>query len=263
MNVQSDLENTQGPETANQEQTSEAQQLVDLDGMSSFKFQGETYTPDQFAEFFQNSQKYGEASQYQQDHEKFLANVDVDIEKVLRDPSLQSSFESTYPKSFHKLLHRELSRTGQETGAQNVNQQPQQLPKELIDRLSKVDMMEQRLYQQDVQAASSKIDALLPPLLAKYEMADEDKVLIEAEKLLNRGQKVTDATWERLVREDHEKTQKRADKVYGAKLKAQIEKGKQGQDTGAGGITTGQAPPRRTMEQAREAMIAHMNGQKR
>ncbi len=264
MNLEQDVESTQGPDAgASNTEAPQTQAEIDLDGHSTFKYQGQTYTQDQFAEIVQGYSKFGEASKYMEEDQKYSANVLVDIEKVLQNPNLISTFKSTYPERYHAYLDRELSRAGQGQNSQNTQtnqqqQQSQQLPREVMDRLMKVDGLEQRLYQADVQAASAQIDATLPPLLAKYELADEDKILHEAEKILGRGQKLTPATWERLAREDHEKTQKRADKFHEAKLKAQLDKGKKGQDIGVGGATPGQAPVKRNFAQAQDAMIQHL-----
>ena len=258
MDVKSDIANTEAPV---QESQAPAQDLIDLDGHSSFKYQGNTYTQDQFAEIYQGYEKYGETSKYVNEDKEFSSNVLVDIDKVLQNPSLQGEFKRVYPERYHAFLDRELNRSQQGRDSSVVNPQSQttQLPKEVMDRLGRVDALEQRLYQADVAAASAKIDAILPSLMSKYELADEGKVLMEAEKVLGRGQKLTDAAWERLVREDHEKTQKRADKHYEAKLKSQMQKGQQGQDVGPGGATPGQSPVKpKTFAEAQAAMINHL-----
>lgn len=234
------------------------QEILDLDGVSSFKFQGQTYTPDQFQDIYQGYQKYGEASKYMEEDQRYQANVDHDIEKVLRNPARIDEFKQTYPERYHKYLDRALSLSSQRQP--EVSGQTGQLPKEVMDKLSsyeqRIAMQEQRAFQSDVAAASAKIDAILPNLLSKYELADQDKVLFEAEKILSKGGKLTDAAWERLVREDHERTTKKADKVYQTKLNAQLTKGKQGADTGPGGATPGGAPVKpKTFAQAQEAMI--------
>lgn len=268
MEIKSDQTGTVDNSNLNQEGAAgaadqAAEQIVDLDGLSSFKYQGNTYTPDQLLDIFQGYQKYGETSAYVSEDEKYWSNVFVDIEKVVRDPNLTDAFKQTYPKRFHAFLDRELNRSQQGQGsARQPGESPEskmQLPPELMEKLNRVDAMEQYIHRAEVEAASAKIDALLPPLLQKYELADEDKVLMAAEKLLSRGQKLTDAAWERLVREDHERTQKRADKVYEAKLKSQLKKGEEGRDTGPGGATPGQAPVKpRTFAEAQAAMIASM-----
>ena len=236
------------------------QEILDLDGVSNFKFQGQTYTPDQFQEIYQGYQKYGEASKYMEEDQRYQANVEHDIEKVLRNPARIDEFKQTYPERYHKYLDRVLN--SNQRGTENSGQAGQ-LPKEVMDKLSsyeqRIAMQEQRAFQSDVAAASAKIDAILPNLLSKYEMADQDKVLFEAEKILSKGGKLTDAAWERIVREDHERMTSKADKVYQAKLKAQVTKGKQGADTGPGGATPGGAPVMpKTFAQAQEAMIASL-----
>jgi len=76
---------------------------------------------------------------------------------------------------------------------------------------------------------------------------------------LAKGQKLSDAAWERLVRESHEGISKKADQFYANKMKAQLDKGKQGKDIGAGGVTPGQAPRKpRNFDEAREQMLEHL-----
>jgi hypothetical protein len=256
---QAEPQGSPAPEGA--EQT--ASQILDLDGVSQFKFQGRELTPDQLGEIFQGYQKYGETSKYVNEDQTFWANVNVDIDKVLKNPARAEEFKRTYPERFHALLDRAMKSTPATSETSQVNQTQNALPKDVLDRLSKVDLMEQRLHQADVQAASAQIDAILPKLLEKYELADEDKVLSKVEAHLNRGLKLSPAVWERFAREDHERVQKRADKVYEAKLKNQINKGREGQDIGAGGATPGQAPNKpKTFEEAQKAMIASMRSQR-
>lgn len=254
--AQAETQGSSAPEGA--EQT--ASQVLDLDGVSNFKFQGRELTPDQLGEIFQGYQKYGETSKYVNEDQTYWANVNVDIDKVLQNPARAEEFKRTYPERFHALLDRALkSTTATQNGSQSQTSQ-NAIPKEVLERLSKVDSLEQRLHQADVQAASAQIDAILPKLLEKYELADEDKVLARVEAFLSKpGNKLSPAVWDRFAREDHAQAQKRADKYHEAKLKAQLNKGRDGQDIGAGGATPGQAPVKpKTFEEAQKAMIASM-----
>lgn len=254
----------QTPESSgaeNAEQT--AAEILDLDGVSQFKFQGETFTPDRLTEVYQGFQKYGETSKYVEQDKNYWDNVQHDIEKVLKNPQRIGEFKQLYPERFHKLLDMAMGSSRQATETPANTQTPNALPKEVLDDIQgmkqKLSAFEQEKYQAQVEAASAKIDSILPKLLTKYELADEDKILFEAEKLLSKGHKLTDATWERLAREDHERTSKKSDKFYQAKLKEQITKGKQGADTGVGGTTPGQAPVRaRTFADAETQMVAHL-----
>jgi predicted component of type VI protein secretion system len=237
------------------------QEILDLDSVSSFKFQGETYTPSQLAEIQQGYQRYGEASKYIEEDQRYWANVEHDIEKVLKNPARADEFKQVYPERFHKILDKYLGSS--QRSAQDSGETSHQLPREIGEKLTayeqRLRQFEEKAYQADVAAASAKIDAILPNLLKKYELADQDKVLFEAEKLLNKGGKLTDAVWERLVREDHERVTSRADKFYQAKLKNQLNQGQKGKDMGAGGSTPGSAPVKpKTFAQAQEALIASL-----
>lgn len=260
------MNNGEGAQTENLESSAnnnaeQTPQVLDLDGVSEFKFQGETFTPNRLTEVYQGYQKYGETSKYVEEDKTYWANVFHDIDKVVKNPQRLDEFKSTYPERFWSLLDRQMGSNRQAQDSQSNNQPG--VPKEFLEKFQTIEhrlqAFEQEKYQAQVEAASAKIDAILPTLLTKYELADEDKVLFEAEKLLAKGHKMTDAAWERLVREDHERTTKKADKVYQAKLKEQITKGKQGADIGPGGTTPGQAPKRaRTFAEAESQMIASL-----
>lgn len=248
-------------------QTQEAAaQITDLDGLSSFTFQGKTYTPDQLNEVFQGHSKYGETSKYVNEDKNYWDNVFVDIDKVVSNPSLIDQFKKTYPERFHSILDRQL-KVAQGQSSPNQNQSnPQgqnqgQDVKSLVEQLlsERLKPIEQESYQAKVKAATAEIDATLPPLLNKYKLADEDKVLFRVEQLIQKGVKMTPGVWERVVREDHEQYQKRSDSFYKDQLKAQTDKAKQGQDTGSGGSVPGQSPNKpKTFADAEKAMIAHL-----
>lgn len=258
MNIENDQTGTQSLESSGSSETDQASQVIDLDGVSTFKFQGETYTPNQFVEFQRGFQQYGEASKYVEEDKKYWANVYHDIEKVLKNPSRADEFRGAYPERFHALLDRQLNGTGQQV-EKVQNQTSQQLPREVGEKLSdyerRLAAFEKRAYDAEVAAATAKIDALLPTLMKKYEMADQDKVLFEAEKFLNKGGKLTDSTWERLVKEDHDRNTSRADKFYKTKLDSQIKQGQKGKDIGVGGATPGNAPVKMNFSQAQDEMI--------
>ncbi len=240
----------------------EANQLVELDGLSEFTFQGEKYNPDKlhqvFGEWKSNSQKIKE---YEKEAE-YSNNLQVDLDNVLQDPRLADKFKAMYPKKYHAILDRYLATNGQAPAQAQTAQNPA-LPKEFLNEFGQVKerlkFFEERAYQAEVASANAKLDAVLPPLFKKFEMANEDQVYSRAEAILQGGQKLTDKTWERLVRESHETMQKKADQVYAAKIKAQTDKGNRGADVGPGGATPGQAPVKpRTFKEAQEAMLASL-----
>ncbi len=240
--------------------------MTELDGLSEFSFQGEKYTPDQLHKMFSEHKTYAsQADEYKKEKE-YSDNLQIDLDNVLADPRLADKFKATYPKKYHPILDRYLSTNGQPP-AQSGPAQPAPLPKEFLNDFQamrqKIMTMEQRDFENATAAASAKIDAIMPKLLEKYPMAIEDQVYTRAEAVINSKQKLTDQVWERLVRESHEQFQKKADRVYGEKMKSQLEKGQRGADVGPGGASPGQAPVKpKTFAEAQAAMMEHVRQQK-
>ncbi len=239
--------------------------VTDLDGLSEFTFQGEKYNPERLHQVFGEHKTWSEKIKDYEKESEYSNNLQIDLDNVLNDPRLADKFKATYPKKYHAILDRYLSTNGQ-APAPATTAQPT-LPKEFLNEFGQVKdrlkFFEQRAYEAEVASANAKLDSVLPPLFKKFEMANEDQVYARAEGILQSGQKLTEKTWERLVRESHEAMQKKADQVYGAKLKSQLEKGQRGADVGAGGATPGQAPVKiRTFDEAREAAIAALTSQR-
>lgn len=263
-------------EKVSQEQTSpaagaesapapEAPQVLDLDGVSEFTFQGEKFNPDRFHKIFSEHKTYSEKVKEYEKNSVYEQNLDVDLDNVLQDPRLADKFKATYPQRYHAILDKLLS--GRQGQAQDKPAPGSPLPKEFLTEFEqmkeRMKFHESRAYEAEVASASAKLEAMLPPLFKKFELANEDQVYSRAESLIQQGQKLTEKTWERLVRESHETMQKKADQVYSAKLKTQMEKGQRGADVGPGGATPGSAPRKiRTFDDAREAAIASLQSQR-
>jgi hypothetical protein len=235
-----------------------ATQAADLDGFSKFVFQGEEYTPDRLHEIVNGFKKYSETAKQREEREYYESNLRVDLPKLLKDPSLADAFRQSYPKEYHWYLES-LPSKAQPDPAQSHAAQPA-LPPEVLEKIQKMEARlkfhDERTYNAEVKAATAEIDKITKPLYEKYDLADEDAVLAKADALLGQQVKLTPAVWERLIRENHEKMEKRADQRRDARLKSQLEKGRRAADVGPGGATPGQAPQGpRTLEEAREAML--------
>lgn len=255
--ISQQTENTVNP-TATQDTTASAPSVTDLDGLSEFVFQGEKYTPDLLLERLNEHKKLSETARSRAEREEFDKHFEADRVKLLKDPSLADQFRQKYPKDYHWILEFLPQGQRQETAQPNAAQSA--LPKEYLEKL---EAMERELqgfkhesFQTKTQAELAKIDKITQPLFQKFELADEEAVWAKADALLSRGVKLTEKTWERLIRENHEKIEKRADQRHGAKLKEQLEKGRRASDVGPGGSAPGQAPQTpRTFAEAQEAML--------
>lgn len=238
---------------------------TELDGLSEFTFQGEKYSPDKLHQLLNEHREFSSQSAEYKKEKEFADNLQIDLDNVLERPELAQKFKATYPKKYHAILDKYLATNGQSSDQTRVNQSS--LPKEFLSEFEqmkgRLNFHEQRAYNAEVAAANAKLDSIMPPLFDKFPMAIEDQVYTKAEAVLQSGQKLTEKTWERLVRESHESASKKADKFYGAKIKSQLDKGQRGSDVGPGGNAPGQAPVKpKTFAEAQEAMIASLQRQK-
>lgn len=237
-------QNIPTPEAAAPDQSAApAPSVTDIDGLSEFTWQGEKWTPDRWSKIYQEHRSLSEQSKSFAEEKRFAENLDADLDSVLKDPTLASKFKELYPKKYHGIVDRVL-RTGQ--GSAQPTPAQNSLPPEVLARLENQDQrlkfFEERAYKAEVETASAHIDKVTKPLFDKFALANEDQVYARAETMISSGQKLTDAAWERLIRESHEHMTKKSDQFNGAKLKEQIEKGRRGADTGPGGSAPGQSP---------------------
>ncbi len=246
--------------TENVDAPAPAPQPTDIDGISEFKFQGQSYTPEGLAKLLNehrtNSQKLEESAKYRD----YAENLEVDLEKVVNDPRLAAEFKKIYPKQYHAVVDRFI---GQRPPASQETAQST-LPKEVQDR---IDRLEQKLGEYDqqthrAQVATSEayLQKTVDPLFTKYPYADTEAarnaVFIKADQMIQQGYKMNEAAWDRLVKDTHLAIKKQADTLRQRELKEQLEKGKGAQDTGAGGSAPGQAPAKaRTFAEATQEAL--------
>lgn len=252
----------QAPE-APEAQAPQQAEVVDIDGLSEFSFQGEKRDHAWLHKTVNEHQTYAKQVEEYKKEVEFANNLQIDLDNVLSDPRLASKFKAVYPQKYHAILDRFLATNGQ-APAQANNAQSFSLPKEFQQEFSqmkeRLQFHEQRSYQAEVQASSAKLDSMLPPIFAKYDMANEDQVYAKAEALLQTGQKLTEKTWERLARESHVAQEKKFDQRQAALLKKQEDAANKGKDVGPGGTVPGAAPLKiRTFAEAQEAAIASMS----
>lgn len=262
-NPQAEAAPTEQP--SQQGEATQAPSVTDLDGLSEFQFQGSKYTPDQLLEIVNGYKKLSETSASRAEREEYEEHFRVDRERLLKDPSLADQFRQKYPKDYHWVLDFLPKGQRQEVAAQPntaPNALPPEVQKEIDDLKAWRQTQEQRAYQSEVKAAEAQLEKITGPLFQKFPMADTDAVFAKADALLSQGNKLTEKTWERLVRENHESSQKRWDQFQGATLKQQMEKGRRAADVGPGGATPGQAPIKpRTFDEAEQALLNHVRSQ--
>lgn len=243
------------PEVVEQSQE-QAPSVTDLDGLSEFKFQGQSYTPEKLAKLFQEREAFSKDAQ----HANFAKNLEVDLDYLLQDPSALEKFMQIYPREYHALA-KKYAQLSRPDASKPESTQSTQLPKEFLDKIngleSRVGRYERMAHEAEVAKHEAHLQKTVDPLFEKYDFASSDAVYAKAEAMIASGYQMTDAAWERLIKENHLANEKRFEARHNAKVKEQIEKGNQARDTGSGGSAPGhsQGGPK-NWEQARAHALA-------
>ena len=243
----------------------EAPQTADLDAFAEFSFQGKKYTPTQLAKLMGEYQQLTKAQGENQSYKDYAANLKIDLETVAKRPDLAAEFKKMYPPEFHYLVDKFITPTQRQSAPTDTP--TFQLPKEIQDRIDalegKIGTYEQKSHQAAVAESEAYLQKTVDPLFDKYPYANtehmKNAVFAKADALMSQGYKMTDAAWDRLVKEAHLANKKHAEGLTQAELKAQLKAGKDAQDIGPGGAAPGQAPAKaRTFEEATAEAIRQM-----
>jgi hypothetical protein len=209
----------------------------------------------------------------------FVANVDIDIEKVLKNPqAYEAQFYKIYPPKYQRRYEQEKMRrmTGQSApeggGDPNASQDPfqQNMLKFMRDVDSRLTTYEEDTQLAKTQREEARLDAAFTRLSAKFDLGDEaaNQVLhdqvVQAALQLGHDPSPEDLT---KLYQDGFKVFDNFAKTRGSNTyKAQKDANRRASDIGAGGGTPSAAPVTpRTLKGARKAYEewAEQNSQKR
>ena len=254
------------PEAADQVE----QDLVDLDGLDKFKFQGRELSPEELNKQILMQSDYTKKTQAIAKEQKYVDNLYDDLENVRRSPNLANRFMEIYPEKYHRFLGQVLNTDPKNRGESHATQKdPADLPGPLLEKLKlmedKLAEYDHRFHEEKVGAQQARLDSVFTPLLGKYELADEDAVINTAQRLLemnsdNPDYVITDKAWERLFRQDHESREKRYSERQKKLLESQVAKGNRGADTGPGGLAMGRERKKVALEDVADQIIQDLGG---
>lgn len=225
-------------EAGNQSQE-KAPSVVELDALEKFRFGGRDWTPKDLSGAILMQSDYTRKTQALAEERKFNDNLQTDLDAVKRDPSLVARFREIYPEKFHAYLDTIGVKA---SSSLNANTQDPQL-------LSRLEAIESEFQERKVEAISAELDAKYATLTKKYPFADEEMVTSRAMAFLDKMQKeqgskanITEAQWDMLFKQSHDRMSEMAKKFYGDRIKNQKEANQRGKDVPAGGGVPGQAP---------------------
>lgn len=261
-NGKQDLEGAPSTQTTNE--------MLDLDKHDRFRWQGKDWTREELQKSLMMQSDYTQKTQEVAESRKYATNFDADMERVIENPELLAQMRSIYPPSYVKVAERILERMEQRQEANPPAQAQGQpdyektvrslLEKEIAPLKEWKEQVSKQQYETEVKAISAELDTKFDKLQAKYPEASQREVHTLIDAAIKRGVTPDDKLFEKAFKESHSSFETR----YTQRQKKAVEEQKtasaKARDIGAGGATPGQAPVKRDMKGAREALMAEFEG---
>jgi hypothetical protein len=274
-----DAENTESNDLSNdQEQVSDnsreesgeqsnVQDMVDLSKYSRVKLGEKEWSRDELEKGVMFQSDYTKKTQEIAQERRYVDNLQADLSAVAKNPALAGEFRSIYPEKFHKLLDivtRETNSQARTQGNQSQNSSNQNVVQKTDPRLEKmfstVESLQKERHEERVSQKATEIDSAFAKFSSKFPLStpngDETFVLSRAQAVLDSGETLNDAKWEKIFKDSHLHFEKAYQGFYKTKINNQKAAHIRGKDVASGGGTPGGAPnlPKTIKEATRVAM---------
>jgi hypothetical protein len=264
--------------------SSASQSPIDLSKAGKFLWDGKEMTPEELRKSILRQQDYTkktqahaeerrkfeeERRQWQEQQEmaqKYEQNFEIDIQNVLKDPSMEARFREIYPAKYHAALEQALVKAFGDPNSPKRNESL--LEQRLRSVETKFQAQERERAAQAFETEVSKnaeiLDSNIQRLSQKYPSADEDSVLARAEHMAASLKK--DASFnknfsdlmEKLYKENHDFHEKRYAAIYKEKVEKQKQANTRAKDVGRGGATPGTAPAKMKLKDVKHHILSQM-----
>lgn len=259
------------------------QDLLSLEDDKKYKLGNETFTGKELREGYMRMKDYTQKTQRLSPiakEQKYIENIDADLQAVMANPSLAQQFKQVYPQKYHFLVDRLTGGQGTPNSGANPQQQgfdPKQIQKLIQEQVSpyvqKFQTMEQQAFEKEVKAQEQWLDTMHSKYAQKFDLADpeivEKKVmdLLEANKEGAENDpffeptRVDEQLFARIYEEVHKRIEGKFTKRTQASVSEQMKVNQKARDMGQGGgqaPQTGRAKPR-SIAEATEAFHAHVS----
>ena len=236
------------------------QQLVELDKLDKFKFQGKEWnTKDLLSGFMRQSDYTHKTTEMAKDR-KYYDHLSADLENVRNRPELAAQFKQLYPEKFHsylRLLQQEQMSEPDKESAQSLS-----LPPEVKKLVERFDVIEGHYKEQQVKSTQAQLDAIIDPLNKKYPFADEEAALARGQMLHDKGVELTQERWEEIYKTIHSRNESAWKANKSEQIKKQKEANLKGSDApSGGGIPGGKPYTPKTVKEAHKMYLEDLNGQ--
>lgn len=242
--------------------TSEQRDVLDLNSVERFKFEGKEWTPQEMRNAYLMQSDYTKKTQAVAEErrklEEFSRHWEVDQKALMQNPDLLDEFKAKYPKHFHALgenlvrYARQLKTSESSPSEKKPDERPD-WAKSLEERLSQ---FEKDKYEAQVEKYSAQLDSTLSKMSQKYPFADTEVALVRAQSLHDRGTNLSDATWEEIFKSLHSQAENRMKEYQSKLVKEQKAANSKARDVASGGGIAGAAPdlPRTIKEATKRAL---------
>jgi hypothetical protein len=260
---ESNTQTDSAPETVENtesEKTPAAQAVMDLSKAEKVLFEGKEWTPDDLRKSILRQQDYTKKTQeLAQEREtlkkesQYRENLEADIAKIKSNPALAEEFRKIYPKHYHWVLDQlGLKEASSPKGPE--------LPREVLERLEKVDKLEQSFTQKEKETFNAKLESIEQGLQKKYSYANLTDVYGAADAFFKENNvqpnQVDDKMLEPFFKASHEYNVQQFKSWQQDQLKQTKEVNEKASDVGRGGGTPGQAPKRMLMKDVEDQILA-------
>ena len=244
-------------------------EIVELEKLEKFKFNGQELTLKDLQNQILMRKDYTQKTQELGEARKFVDNFDIDLDKVIANPSLMKQFKGIYPASYVEKAERILKmawkatpQTGQTTPAQGAPA-ALELPQEILAKLNKIDMVEKWMNGQEQERQTARqsvietqLDEWFKDLSTKYQFADPDAVLTKAQAFADAGHKIDKEVLDKIFAEKDGHYQKAWAANQQQKQKQQLKVGAQAKESGKGGDVPSEAPKEaKTLKDIRKNLL--------
>lgn len=258
--------------------------VFDLTKAEKFMWEGKEMTPQELKKAMLRQQDYTKKTQQaaeerrrfeqeretwtkqREDAEKFDSNYEIDIQNVLRDPSLEAKFREIYPAKYHALLEKALVQAFGDPNSPKRNESLlEQRLKSIETKFQQQDMERSRQsFEKQVQLDSEILNSNIDRLTQKYPLADEDSVLARAEYMASSMKKDDQFNanfsqlMEKLYKENHQFHETRYKQIYKEKVEKQKQANTRAKDVGTGGATPAAAPTKLKLRDVKNHILNTM-----
>lgn len=275
INNEKQTENLNNIENVQENNEPQQKSVFDIDGADKIVFRGKEYTPEEFDKAMLMQSDYTKKTQALADEKKSVAkyktyvdNLHIDLENVRSNPELIDQFKSIYPEEFHKFvdnLNTDLDSDLDDTNQFQENQLIKSLKNQVEALEKKLNGYDDKFQNEKLDAVNAQIDSIFDRNLSKYELADEDAVLVKAQRMVlenreNPNFHMTEAAWEKLFRDDHNLREKKYSEAYKKRINEQASLGKKSMDGGPSGTAVGSPRKKMSFAEATEMMIQDLGG---